>query len=917
MILRNLSSSSNSSVLGLFKLLIILVSIFLIVAPQSVLAYQKVPTDQNVPQLLRVSWLAACMSNFTPTHIKALEGSFGDRSTHYNSVQDIGMIIPESDEASSINCNRSNDPTKNNAVLSSLGNEGTLYDLYIKMVDKGVCSNENSKFSCEEGETGDGKGESKLTSALIDIFGLSKLSGADKYYLALNTFIKGCNATRVANPDSALLSGVKSESPDDNLYYIRDPDGTESVYRASLGRGKNITVHNASLGWDREMNCQLLATYASDETRNGATGFYSDYERYLIEREDAGEDNVPVDIPEGGEEGATTTSSCSIEGVGWIVCPVMNFMGKLTDGMFGFISSALSVDSGLVKTDSGTYRGWQIMRNFANAGLVIVFIIIIMSQLTSMGISNYGVKKMLPRLVIAAILINVSFFIAQLAVDLSNMLGFSLKSVFESAAVFNDAWAGQNTIGDVVGQILAGGAIGALGVGAAVLSVGSAFYFGGVGLLVVILLSGLLAVAVLFLIITARMALIVVLVVVAPLAFLAMVLPNTKSWFDKWSKLFISLLVVFPMLSVLFGASKMASNIIIQNAVSSSGDDLTIGIAANNGTSATPIPIIKSSLNTVPVLGKMASRINGFRPGRAAMSKGVKASREGLSGMTKNAALAGRFGKFGKSMAAGGARRTRRAQNVQGEIARSEAELLANQTLSDSGATDRQKASAYASLSKLEDEEIAAIQSLDKRNNMSNEDHLNRLSSDDPKISSAQRIASIRAVSKAGGQGDKNNLARLSSLAHLSEGERAEIAEQTAIGMGAKNPAFGGISIAEISKGSFNSDNAYARYAASNDFTAESFVSMHDNARSEMLASLSTKSADSASTKGMARVLEQYENASDDFKAKVNPAVIEALRKSIETSQANITPTLNVPVATQDSTSSQGDPGGTQFNVPR
>lgn len=79
---------------------------------------------------------------------------------------------------------------------------------------------------------------------------------------------------------------------------------------------------------------------------------------------------------------------------------------------------------------------------------IIAFLAIIVSQVTGMGINNYGIKKMLPRLVVAAIAVNVSYYICQLIVDLTNILGYEIQnalagisnspgpSVFGNAAQF-------------------------------------------------------------------------------------------------------------------------------------------------------------------------------------------------------------------------------------------------------------------------------------------------------------------------------------------------------------------------------------------------------------------------------------------------------------------------------------------------
>src|SRR5690606_39097781 len=74
------------------------------------------------------------------------------------------------------------------------------------------------------------------------------------------------------------------------------------------------------------------------------------------------------------------------------------------------------------------------------------------------------------------------------------------------------------------------------------------------------------AVLVALLVMAARQAIITILVVIAPLAFVAYLLPNTEKWFDKWRGLFMTMLILFPAFSVVFGGSQLAAMIIIQNA---------------------------------------------------------------------------------------------------------------------------------------------------------------------------------------------------------------------------------------------------------------------------------------------------------------------------------------------------------------
>ena len=119
------------------------------------------------------------------------------------------------------------------------------------------------------------------------------------------------------------------------------------------------------------------------------------------------------------------TSSCDgslTGGAGWIICPVTNFLANRMDDIHRILTSFLEVRPVQSDPNSSLYRMWAIVRDIANICFVIVFLVIVYSQITSIGFSNYNLKRMLPRLIIGAILVNTSFWIAALGVDLSNVL---------------------------------------------------------------------------------------------------------------------------------------------------------------------------------------------------------------------------------------------------------------------------------------------------------------------------------------------------------------------------------------------------------------------------------------------------------------------------------------------------------------
>lgn len=249
------------------------------------------------------------------------------------------------------------------------------------------------------------------------------------------------------------------------------------------------------------------------------------------------------------------TNTCTIDGIGWLVCPVMSFLATLNDGMFDFLAkNFLSLNIGLFDTNSGTFEAWKVFRSYANIAFVIVFLVIIYSQVTSAGISNYGIKRMLPRLIVAAILVNISYYLCQAAIDISNIAGFGIKNLFDSIKVGGSTVANTPQWLDVITKIIGGAVIGATLIGA-VLALGST-----------VLLAAVLALAMITLILITRQAAIVLLIAISPLAFVAYLLPNTESWFKKWWAMFRTLLMVFPVIGAVFGATGLASRIILLSA---------------------------------------------------------------------------------------------------------------------------------------------------------------------------------------------------------------------------------------------------------------------------------------------------------------------------------------------------------------
>lgn len=114
-------------------------------------------------------------------------------------------------------------------------------------------------------------------------------------------------------------------------------------------------------------------------------------------------------------------------GVGeWVARAIFGTLGKLVTAIASLFVGlgATFLETMLDVGFSGTYRiiaetGWQVSRDFAN--MIFILIMVMIAFGTILRIEQYGVKKLLPKLVIVAILINFSLPISYLFIDLSNL----------------------------------------------------------------------------------------------------------------------------------------------------------------------------------------------------------------------------------------------------------------------------------------------------------------------------------------------------------------------------------------------------------------------------------------------------------------------------------------------------------------
>lgn len=250
-----------------------------------------------------------------------------------------------------------------------------------------------------------------------------------------------------------------------------------------------------------------------------------------------------------------TTARCEAGALGWIMCPVIKLGQEFVGSMEKLIVDQL--DTGPIKT-TGRYenlhKAWAGFRDLANVFFIGVFFVIIFAQTLNIKMDSYSIKQMLPRLIVAVVAIQFSFFIMQIGVDISNILGGGI------AGVFNDVVKGGSSGGAGMSTVEAFGALTLVGAGGA-LAAGTAIVSGLAVPALLLLLAGALSLLGVVITVWLRVLVLQFLILLSPLAFVAWVMPNTEKWFKLWRDNALKLLLMYPIIVFMISAGALATHV--------------------------------------------------------------------------------------------------------------------------------------------------------------------------------------------------------------------------------------------------------------------------------------------------------------------------------------------------------------------
>lgn len=369
----------------------------------------------------------------------------------------------------------------------------------------------------------------QFTTATIDVRMKVLDPVSDTTYGPVPTVLINANGVRSPVSNSGTQDFAKGGKPGTiELAVDYTPVKDGEIYQGCiLDSTGNTTVKCSSLGL-KKVNENLRFYIDLDTTESATYSFVS------------------------GSVTSPPTCGSVVTGLGWIMCPVINLLVGINDTMWALVSTLLTVNP-LSQTDA-IYTAWGSIRSIANVLFVIAFLIIIFSQLTGAGITNYGVKKLLPRLIICAILVNISFIVIQIAVDISNIAGIGIKNLLEGITPPNQpSWSALVGIG-LAGNVATAGT----------LFIAAMAPEAAMWLLMPMAAMGMLGLLAALLTLIFRQAIIPILAILAPLAFVAYLLPNTEKLFKKWLDLLLPMLVMYPLAALIFGGAKFASGAIVK-----------------------------------------------------------------------------------------------------------------------------------------------------------------------------------------------------------------------------------------------------------------------------------------------------------------------------------------------------------------
>ncbi|HSX02842.1 MAG TPA: hypothetical protein VLI05_06055 [Candidatus Saccharimonadia bacterium] len=252
-------------------------------------------------------------------------------------------------------------------------------------------------------------------------------------------------------------------------------------------------------------------------------------------------------------DGTQNQVECQSDGgLSWLLCGALKVMTGAIDWIRDNIIIPFLKTTPLDLTPSSSNVAlavWSQFRDIANVFFILIFFLVIFG--TALGFDNYSVKKVLPRLIAAAVLVQFSYLISAAIVDSGNVVGGGIARIMEPAINAG----GAPTIDFTANGWSSWTALGAAALGIA--AAGSAV----IGISFGVIFGVLISMLVVFFMLVLRVVFVDALAVASPFAFVAWVLPNTEKYTNRWAKGMVVMAFIYPGFVFLVELSRFAGKI--------------------------------------------------------------------------------------------------------------------------------------------------------------------------------------------------------------------------------------------------------------------------------------------------------------------------------------------------------------------
>ncbi len=242
--------------------------------------------------------------------------------------------------------------------------------------------------------------------------------------------------------------------------------------------------------------------------------------------------------PSVGELSQTTYASQMKQPVGWSGA-LAYICGKiLTYIVIPLVVWAIKLGTEIAGLEA-VKLGWKVILDFTNLGFVLAIIVIAFS--TILQIQNYAMKKVLWKLIVAALLVNFSLVIAGSLLDMSNIVSVMFLNKINNgnlADALGSAMQPQQfmaTSTNISGWRLLTGGLSYL------LQLLASLAF-----MIIFMFLMILALVTLFIMIMIRNITIVLLLIISPVIWLCWIFPSTHKYWKQWWEKFTRWLIFLP-----------------------------------------------------------------------------------------------------------------------------------------------------------------------------------------------------------------------------------------------------------------------------------------------------------------------------------------------------------------------------------